>query len=175
MGAICQREGLWQILHVDFWQPLHYLLCYPLHCKSLKHWNISQIPRCPFLSIYILYFITDMFSHDIWEKRSHLLPLTVVAGRYLDFPDLSCLKLFLCSAIHSFLDWRGTIKSSEDSDVLVVATLLFSGAVNIKARDVTPDTQYSSFPMILQAPKPLVKTSCKKKKCDFLLSRLNTD
>lgn len=47
-----------------------------------------------------------MFSHDIWEKRSkvHLLPLTVVADRCLDFPDLNCLKWLLFNAIHSFLD-----------------------------------------------------------------------
>ena len=59
-----------------------------------------------------------MLPHEIWKKRnkSHLLSLTAVAGRLLDFADLSCLTSFLCSpTIHPSQDRRGAVKSSEAS------------------------------------------------------------
>lgn len=64
--------------------------------------------------LYILYSLQMRCFH--MRFGSHLLPLTVVGGRCLDFPNLSYFKLFLCSpAIHSSQNWRWAIKSSEDS------------------------------------------------------------
>lgn len=118
MDAICQRRGLWWILYADLWQPFRYLLCYPLHCKSLKHRNISQITNPSLFSISILSFINEMLSCEIWKNRrkSHFIPLTIVTGRCLGFPDSSCLKLFLRSPpTHPSQDWRGAVRYSKDS------------------------------------------------------------
>lgn len=73
MDANCQKKGLWWILHADLWKHFHYLLCYSLHHKSLKHCNISQITNPPPFPISILYFINEMLSHETWKKTQNIL------------------------------------------------------------------------------------------------------
>lgn len=126
-------------------------------------WNIATFPRLPtlhFFSISILSFINEMLSCEIWKNRrkSHFIPLTIVTGRCLGFPDLSCLKLFLCSpSTHPSQDWRGAVRYSKDSFSFLIlhGSPWFPVAVSLNTSDITPDIQSTTFLTILQAPNSL--------------------
>lgn len=106
-----------------------------------QHFSVCQIST-------FLYIINELLSHELWKKtrKSHL-PLTVVVGRCLDFPDLSYLRLFLCSPlIYPSQDWRGAVIYSEDSFSFLILHGSNSLIPCLKTSDITSDIQSTTFP-----------------------------
>lgn len=148
MDAICQRRGLWSILYANFWQPLYQ----PFYASPsiARAWNIGMaFPRLLDIHPFLYYIVYKLyaFTWDVEEgSKSHVLSLTAVGGRCLDFPDLSCLKTFLCCpAIRLSQDWRGAVKSPKDS----FSSLIPHGSISLILCGSEPE---STLPVTFSPP-----------------------